>query len=117
MRALSIQVQPARCPEIDIDRLSAAFADLLTTGLVAHHSFSRGDDKGPYLNFTFGTSDAPALWNLIRARFYESDEFGVQMRTASMAMCSSEQGWDDYALLYHFDPGVETEPDAKLDKD
>jgi hypothetical protein len=110
VRALSIQVQPARCPELDMDRLSAAFADVLISGLVAHHSFSHGSDKGPYFNFTFGTADAAALWKLIRARFYESDEFGVQMRKASMAMCSSEHGWDDYALLYHFDPAVETDP-------
>ena len=57
----------------------------------------------------FGTTQAAALWRVVRSRFYEDSEFGPHMRKASMAMCSSEQGWDDYALLYHFDPDVKVD--------
>jgi hypothetical protein len=104
--ALSIQVQPARADGLDVPRLSSAFADLAGSDLVQHHSFSEGVDKTRYLNFTFGTTQAAALWRLMRSRFYDDGEFGPHMRKASMAMCSSERGWDDYALLYHFNPEV-----------
>ena len=106
MRALSIQVQPARADGLDVPRLSSAFADLAGSDLVQHHSFSEGVDTTRYLNFTFGTTQAAALWRVVRSRFYDDSVFGPHMRKASMAMCSSEQGWDDYALLYHFNPEV-----------
>jgi hypothetical protein len=73
---------------------------------VQHHSFAEGQDKGPYLNFTFGTDDADALWELIQARVYGDEGFGGHMRRASMALCSSDAGWDDYTILYHFNPEV-----------
>lgn len=67
-----------------------------------------------YLNFTFGSSNAAALWRRIRERLYEDGALGPHMRAASMAMCSSEAGWDDYLQLYHFDPAVPLDPDTSL---
>jgi hypothetical protein len=104
MRALSIQVQPARSPGLDLVRLRAEFEQIAASELVQHHRFAEGQDKGPYLNFTFGTDDAGALWQLIRARIYDDEGLGDQMRRASMALCSSDAGWDDYTILYHFNP-------------
>ena len=75
------------------------------TGLVKHHTFDSGNDRGAYFNFTFGTPNANELWQVIQSRLY-SGTFSNHMRHASMAMCSSEEGWDDYLLLYHFDPTV-----------
>lgn len=107
MRSLSIQVHPQRSAGLDVDRVAAAFEGIAAMDdLVRHHHFDRGHDKGPYLNFTFGTEHAAALWRLIRARLYEDAELGPHMKAASMAMCSSETGWDQYLLLYHFDPAV-----------
>jgi hypothetical protein len=106
MRALHIQVQPHRSEGLDLARLREAFEAVLASGLVEHHSFTEGVDKGPYFNATFGTTQAAALWQFVRSRFYEDDVLGPHMRRASMALCSSEEGWDDYALLYHFDPSV-----------
>ena len=106
MQALSIQVQPTRAEGIDVAAVTAAFASILASPLVEHHAFNQGVDKGPYLNFTFATTRAGELWQLIRSRLYDDPELGPFMRSASMAMCSSNEGWDDYALLYHFDPTV-----------
>lgn len=107
MRALSIQVQPARSPGIDMAGVLAEFEAVASiTELVKHHAFDSGDDHGPYFNFTFGTSDAKRLWQLIQNRFYSSGSFSSHMRQASMVMSSSEEGWDDYLLLYHFDSTV-----------
>jgi hypothetical protein len=115
VRALSIQVQPERSNGLDIDRLMAACTDIAAKkDLVDHHQFDRGHDKVLYLNFTFGTRHAAALWRLLRTRLYEDEELGAHMCAASMAVCSSTEGWDDYLLLYHFDPAVTLDPDTTL---
>ena len=75
--------------------------------LVNHHSFTDGEDNGPYYNFTFGTTNAEALWLLVKERFYGNNHIGHLMKQSSMAMCSSEEGWGNYLLLCHFDPTVE----------
>ena len=113
MRALSIQVQPERATGMDVDGLIAAFAGIAAmTEVVEHHQFDQGHDKGPYLNFTFGTRQAATLWREIRTRLYEDESLGPHLKAASMAMCSSETGWHDYVMLYHYDPAVAVEPDA-----
>ena len=115
MRSLSIQLQPERCPGIDVERITAAFSAIAAlTDLVQHHAFVSGNDKGAYFNYTFGTARARELWRRIRSDVYGSGEIGLQMRRASMAMCSSEAGWDDYLLLYHFDPTVQLDADSAL---
>lgn len=107
MLVLSIQVQPARSPGIDMAGVLAEFEAIASiTELVKQHAFDSGDDQGAYFNFTFGTPDAKRLWQLIQSRLYNTGNFSSHMRQASMAMCSSEEGWDDYLLLYHFDPTV-----------
>jgi len=115
VRSLSIQFQPERADGLDVKRLEAACAEIATvTDLVEHHEFNEGSDRGPYINFTFGTRRAGELWRLISDRLYKDKEFGPHMRVASMAMCSSEEGWDDYLLLYHFDPAVRCDADTAL---
>ena len=118
MRALSIQVQPERSPGLDVDRLVATFTDIAgDKRLVRHHQFDRGRDTLLYLNFTFGTDDAPSLWRLIETRLYADEELGSHMRAASMAMCSSANGWDRYVILYHFDPAVKRDPMPAFDNE
>jgi hypothetical protein len=105
MRSLSIQVQPNQSPGIDMHRLASAFGEIAAMREVAeHHAFDNGGDDGPYV-----TGRAGELWRLIQTKIYESPEFSLHMKRASIAMCSSEAGWDDYLLLAHFDPA------AKLD--
>lgn len=107
MRSLSIQVQPNRSVGIDIEQISTKFNRIAAlTELVKHHAFDHGTDKGPYYNFTFGTSNPLELWKMIESELYQDQELARHMRAASMAMCSMEDGWHDYLLLYHFDPKV-----------
>ena len=115
MRSLSIQVQPNRAPGLNMDRVTEAFRHIaLITGLVERSHFDQGEDKGPYFNFTFGTSRAAELWMEIQRRIYRDQEIGPPLQRASIVTCSSEQGWDDYALLLHFDPNVPLDPDSNL---
>jgi hypothetical protein len=88
-------------------RLNAAFETIASNKyLVEHHAFENGVDNGPYFNYTFGTQHALQLWESIQADVYLNKEFEPHVKRASMAMCSSEDGWDDYLLLFHFDPAV-----------
>ncbi len=110
MRAISIQIQPNRSSGMDMNSVTVAFEEIAAmTDLVEHHSFDSGVDNGPYFNFTFGTSHARRLWSVIKERVYADPEIGDHMRRASMAMCSSETGWDSYDLLFHFDSTVPVE--------
>jgi hypothetical protein len=107
MRFLSVQVQPARSPGLDIARLRSAFESLASDArLVESHRFASGDDDGTYFNFTFETPDPQSLWAEIRERFYGNGEFGFHMARASMATCSHDATWHDCDLLFHFDPKV-----------
>lgn len=106
MRSLSIQVQPDRVPELDIEAVQLLFEKLEGHPLVEKSAFSAGTDKGRYLNYTYGTNNAESLWDVIQKKIYGHDLLGRQLLRCSMAMCSSEEGWDDYVLLHHFDPQV-----------
>jgi hypothetical protein len=115
MRAISIQVQPGRSPSINMDKVSVAFESIATMGdLVEHHSFDSGEQNGPYFNFTFGTPDALQLWRVIEARVYGDEKLGPHMRKASMVMCSSPSGWNDYLIVFHFDPAVRCDSTSDL---
>lgn len=94
--------------------IRAAFDVIAANPLVEHQAFNHGEQNGPYFNFTFGTPRAGELWKLIRTALYDNADLGTHMRKASMAMCSSDEGWDDYLLLYHFDPQVTLDPEAAL---
>ena len=88
--------------------ISDAFAAIASdSDLVAHHAFDSGKDRGAYFNFTFGALKPLALWQEIQSQLYDAQSTGVHMKRASMAMCSTEDGWDSYLQLYHFDPTVQ----------
>lgn len=110
MRTLTIQVQPNLAPRMEIASIKEHFQALSDNGdIVNHFEFVSGDDDGPYLNFTYYTTEPASLWQKIQVKIYDNDEIGQTIRESSMAMCSSEEGWDDYLLLFHFDPMVETD--------
>ena len=107
MRSLSIQIQPERSPGINIVRLTKAFESIASDkALVENQDFNSGEDGGAYFNYTFGTRNARLLWDSIRNFIYLSPEFGQHMKVASMAVCSEETGWDNYLLLFHYDPAL-----------
>ena len=115
MRSISVQVQPARSPGIDMDAISGAFAAIASrSDLVAHYAFDSGEDRGAYFNFTFGALKPLALWREIQSRLYDAEGTGPHMKCASMAMCSEEGGWDDYLQLYHYDSMVQLDSTEAL---
>jgi hypothetical protein len=88
-------------------RIAELFQELTRQNdLVLRHSFDNGDDNGAYYNFTFGTERPADLWQAIRKLIYLAPEHQAHMAAASMAMCSSEDDWDDYSQLYHWESEV-----------
>ena len=71
--------------------------------------FEEGEAEGKYLNVVFGSHAPQDLWPHIKAALYQSALHGQILRTASMALRTGEDGWNDYVLLYHFDPTVPVE--------
>ena len=111
MKSLSVQVQPERSPGLDMAALTTSFRALVVRiDLVRSHSFDTGDDNGAYYNFTFDTERSAELWSLIQDTIFQASEFHGYLAASAMAMCSSESGWHQYSLLYHWDPEVPIVP-------
>ena len=105
MKALSIQIQPERAPDLKMEEVQAAFEAIAEmSSLVRHHQFDDGFDRTRYFNFTFGTEDLKGLWAMIQSTIYSNPVLAEPMAISSMAVCTGEHGWDDYHLLFHFDP-------------
>jgi hypothetical protein len=107
MSTLTIQVQPAKSPDIDMARVRE-LGEVVATDktLVSRYAVVEGEDKGPYSNLMFETSELKRLWGLLQDTLYKDEQVGSAMSKASMAMCEGSDGWNNYLLLYHFDPSV-----------
>jgi len=115
VRSLSVQVQPERSPGINMAGITESFHELAQRKeLVLRHSFDSGNDNGAYFNFTFGTEHPAELWLTMQELVFLAKEHKAHMAVASMAMCSSEEGWDQYVQLYHWDPEVPVGPATAL---
>ena len=106
MHSLTIQVQPHLSAGMPVDRVTEAFEAIARQSDVKRHLFDAGNDEGEFLNYTFGVEDLGKLWTRVRKDLYNDMELGLHMRRASMAMCTGQNGWDDYRLLFHYDPSV-----------
>jgi hypothetical protein len=105
MKALSIQIQPERVPELKMEEVQVAFETIAEmASLVRHHQFDGGFDKARYFNFTFGTEDLKGLWAVIQSTIYRNSVLAEPMAKSSIVVCTGENGWDDYHLLFHFNP-------------
>lgn len=108
---LHIQVHPDIAPELDLLLLRAEVEAMASTEpAVLRFKIDAGEDEGRYLNLAFKTSDRAALWRAVEARLYEHPQLGSALRLSSMTLCTGDEGWDDYLVLWHFNP--EFEPDA-----
>ena len=106
MHSISVQVQPHLSPRIPMDLVTQAFEAVAKSDRVSRHLFDSGHDAVHYYNYTFGADDRRLLWEMIRTNLYNQTELALHMRRASMAMCTGDCGWDDYLLLFHYDPQV-----------
>jgi hypothetical protein len=107
LKALSIQIQPDRAPELNIAEVRHAFETLaITSPLVREHQFDEGFDETRYLNFTFGTEDLKGLWASIQSNIFGNPTLAEPIAKASIVVCEGEEGWNDYLHLFHFDPTV-----------
>jgi hypothetical protein len=105
MKALSIQIHPERAPGLKMEEVKAAFGAMAEmTSLVLRHQFDDGFDRTRYFNFTFGTEDLKGLWAVIQSTIYGNPALAEPLAQSSIVVCTGEHGWDDYHLLFHFDP-------------
>jgi hypothetical protein len=107
MSTLCIQVQPNRASSIDMWRVRAlGEAVAADRNLVSRFAVVDGEDTGPYTNLLFETAELQELWSQLQETLYNDEQIGPALAQASMAMCEGNDGWNDYLLLYHFDPTV-----------
>jgi hypothetical protein len=107
MAKLCIQIQPQLAPEMSIDRRLLAVKKIATNKtLFEEFEWSTGNDNGAYINLLFEANDHKSIWKLFRRELYEDSEIGIGLANSSIATCQGQRGWDDYLLLFHFDPTV-----------
>ncbi|WP_295639784.1 hypothetical protein [uncultured Methylibium sp.] len=105
-----IQVHADATSSYDLASLKTACESLAATLASALGvQFEEGDDGGRYLNIVFGSHAPEDLWPSINATLYQSAVHGPVLRSRSMALRTGSDGWNDYVLLYHFDPTVPVE--------
>jgi hypothetical protein len=99
VKALYVQLQPARSPGLDV---AGAVARLSRAGegLTARVRVTAGVDRGPYVNLAFTAADLPGLWAAVRAEL----RVDPALAASAIAVCEGDRGLDDYLLLHHFDP-------------
>jgi hypothetical protein len=93
MKQLTVNLQPARSPELDVAETLTRLRDLAPDTRI-----NEGD--GTYLNVSFKTANLPGLWELLQ----KVVRTVPGLAAAAIIVCEGEQGWDDYLLLHHFDP-------------
>lgn len=108
---LLVQVQLDLAPTLSLDEL-LTHCEAIASEVpdITEYQFEEGHENGPFLNLHFGTNDPISAWTHIRRAVFENDYFGQALKVASMAMCTGESGWNDYVLLYHYDPNVACVP-------
>jgi hypothetical protein len=104
---ICIQVYPTRAPELDVASLKVA-CEVLARAItgVRGIGFSEGDDGGTYLNIVFAAEEPAATWRRMRPQLLESSVFATNLLASCMVVCTGLDGWNDYLLLYHYDPTV-----------
>jgi hypothetical protein len=95
MTVLSVQLQPARSPALNVATTVARLR-----GLAEAVSVSEGEEGGGYVNVSLRAADVVGLWGSVR----ELLQADAALARAAIVVCQGERGWDDYLLLHHFDP-------------
>ena len=108
-----MQVHPTLAPGLEMDRLAQAAekAARSTEGIRGFEVVS-GEDEGAFVNIVMASEDPILSWQRLRPALLESPEFGAALKAASLWLCTGEEGWDDYLLLYHYDPAMEVDERA-----
>lgn len=80
-------------------------------GVVLTFEFGKGNDRGPYLNFSFTAHNhsLPKVWRLVKRRVLGYRSLGDLLRRSCIVTCVGFRGWDNYLLLHHFNPKVPLE--------
>ncbi|MET0068487.1 MAG: hypothetical protein ABW096_00505 [Candidatus Thiodiazotropha sp.] len=99
MKCLSIQLQP----EKDTSHSAEAFIELSRL-LDRYPEIEKGEDNGGYVNLNYFTEDLISLWGQLKTGIFENPSLGEWARKVAIVVAKGDSGWDDYLLLYHYDP-------------
>ena len=107
MPTLSVQFQPERAkrPNVKLVQQLMCSTAIREDG-IRGFDFHRGHDRGLYINFNYqGSRDTLArLWKYLKTKVLLDRRAGAQLRQATIITCEGSRGWENYRLLYHFNP-------------
>lgn len=104
MKLLTVQIHPERSPELEDKKIIKRFEKLYDKmPFVNSIEVITGYNGANYININCETNNVRALWSLIKNEFYNDGHIGSMLEDATIVMCESDNGQDDYLLLHHFD--------------
>jgi len=104
MKTLAVHIQPERIPEAQIAIAIEALKKIVAATPAAQSSLieiNRGPD---YANVYLATAEPAALWQAIEHEFQLKTPKANPAAEGIVVLCEGEDGWNDYLMLYHFDP-------------
>lgn len=99
MKCISIQFFPTRDQRWDLGDL---LAQLRAIGRYPEVDADEGGSGSVNLNFF--TEDVQRCWRDLEQGVLNDAALGEWVRQNAIVVCEGDQGWDDYLLLWHFDP-------------
>ena len=106
---LCIQFQTRRALGLDPGIVEGLMSRLaIAQDAIRRFELQRGRDRGPYINFSFsGSRIALAkVWMDVERRILSGSRFSPKLRASVIVTCEGSRGWDNYLLLWHFNPSV-----------
>jgi hypothetical protein len=104
-RKLVIQIQPELLLNPNKEQLIGEFVSFLNDLSPFNHCLvSSGDENGAYVNIEVQSKNVQHLWEKIQSALLLKSIDSSVIAKGLVVVCEGDKGWDDYLLLYHYDP-------------
>jgi hypothetical protein len=104
MQTISVQFQPRRSGKLKSAKMCELMLQIALETDVRTFSVEWSRSRDSYLNFLFSSASVTRTWRAIERTALRHRLLGGRIRRSTIVTCQGSRGWDNYRLLYHFDP-------------
>ena len=100
---LCLQIHLELAPELNEEELRSFLSEFSCGDFGGRLSFQISQEDGAHIDAGFESPHVEFLWQAIEPRLFNHPVFGESMSKSCIALRTGLAGFDDYALLYHYD--------------
>lgn len=104
MKCISVQLHPARDRTYGLDDLL-----VLVRSIGRYPEVDVDEDDPTSVTLNFFTEDLQRFWSEFQQGVLNDADLGSWARATVIVVCEGDQGWDNYLLLWHYDPQQRTD--------